>query len=206
MSDANALVWLENLWLQEGRYDQWPDSKLVAQTTLGPAEAACAFADSILPEAAARLVQDQVMKRKEEHRGAFLTFREEFLNVASMLKNPLLLLIVGQGGLVKSVQLCTPGEKPRVVNTDDARAAFDRTLAVAIDYEAARTVTVYFWPKYGHTCDLMDSIAALDFPPEKDTPATGPLSDAVVSVWEGNEETRKRIERAHARLLTRGLW
>ena len=206
MSDTKALLWLEHLWLQEGRYDQWPDTKLVAQTTLGPAEAACAFAETILPEAAARLVQDQVLKRKDEHRGAFLTFREEFVHVASMLNNPLLLLILGQGGLVKSVQLCTPGEKPRVVNTDDAREAFDTTLAVAIDYEAARTVTMYYWPKCGYTCGLMDSIAALDFPPEQDTLATGPLADAVVSVWEGNEETRKRIERAHARLLTRGLW
>ena len=206
MGDANALLWLESMWLQEGRYDQYPDSKLVAQTTLGPAEAACAFAETILPEAEARLVQEQVMKRKSENRGTFLTFRDEFLHVASMLKNPLLVLIVGQGGLVKSVQLCTPGEKPRVVNTDDAREAFDTTLAVAIDYEAARTVTIYYWPIHGHTCGLMDSIAALDFPPEQDTAATGPLADAVVNVWKGNEETRKRIERAHARLLTRGLW
>ena len=60
-------------------------------------------------EAAARLVQDQVMKRKEGHKGTFLTFREEFLHVASMLKNPLLVLIVGQGGLVKSVQLSILG-------------------------------------------------------------------------------------------------
>ena len=206
MSDTKALLWLEHLWLQEGRDDQWPESRLVAQTTLGVAEAACAFAETILPEAQARLVQEQVMKRKDQHRGTFLTFRDEFLHVASMLKNPLLLLIVGQGGLVKSVQLCTPGEKPRVVNTDDAREAFDCTLAVAIDYEAARTVTIYYWPKHGHACGLMDSIAALDFPPEQETPATGPLADAVVNVWKGNEETRKRIERAHARLLNRSLW
>ena len=207
MGDINALVWLEHMWLKEGRYDQYPDSKLVAQTTLGPAEAACLFAETVLPEAAARLVQDQVMKRKEGQKGTFLTFREEFLHVASMLKDPLLLLIVGQGGLVKSVQLCTPGEKPRVVNTDEAREAFDRTLAVAIDYEAARTVTVYYWPKHGHACGLVDSSAAINDPPKTADAATSPpLADAVVNLWKGNEETRQRIKRAHARLFTSGLW
>ena len=206
MSDANALVWLQNLWLQEGQYDQWPDSKLVAQTTLGPAEAACAFAEAILPEAEALLVKELVMKRKEMQKGAFLMYRDEFLYVASLLKEPLLVLIVGQGGLVKSVQLCTPGETPRIVDQCEAQEAFDGTLAVAIDFEASRTVTMYYWPKFWKLGSLMDSIAALDFPPKTAEKATGPLADAVINAWAGTEETRKRIQAAHARLLTRGLW
>jgi len=203
---VNSLVWLENLWLQEGRDDQWPESRLVAQTTLGPAEAACAFATSFLSEAEASLVHDRVMRRKEGRLGDFLTFREEFVHVASMIDAAVLLLIIGQGGVVKSVELCTPGEKPRVVSEEEAREAFDRTLAVAIDFEAARTVTAYCWKQHWRTLKLMGSIAEIDFPPKDNRPATGTTADAVVSVWKGDEETRKRIARAHARLLTRGLW
>mgnify|MGYP005670668653 CR=1 FL=1 len=89
---------------------------------------------------------------------------------------------------------------------DEAREAFDRTLAVAIDFESARTVTAYCWKQYWRTLKLMATIAEIDFPPKDDRPATGTLADAVVRAWEGNEETRKRIQRAHTRLLTRGLW
>ena len=206
--DACPLVWMEHLWLQAGREDQWPDSKLVAQTTLSPSEAACMFAETILPEAEARLVQELLMKRKEKHKGEFLTFRVEFLFVASVLQASLLLLVVGQGGLVKSVQLCTPGEKPRAVQQEEAQHAFDAgTVAVAIDFEATRTVTAYCWPKYWKTFALMGSIADLDFPPKVPTAlATGPLADAVVKAWGGNDETRRRIERAKQAILKHGLW
>lgn len=173
-----SLVWLEHLWLREGGGEQYPESKLVAQTTLGPVEAACVFAETILPEAEARLVQPLIMQRKEHNK--FLTFREEFLHVACRLKDPLLLLIVGQGGLVKSVQLCKPGEKPRAINQDEAREEFRHTLAVAIDYEAARTVTAYYWSWQ------LNALAPTEQPPQS--------------------ETGERIERARKRLLTSDLW
>ena len=200
--DACPLVWMEHLWLRAGREDQWPDSKLVAQTTLSPSEAACMFAETILPEAEARLVHELVMTRKGKHKGEFLTFRAEFLFVASVLQASLLLLVVGQGGLVKSVQLCTPGEKPRSVQQEEAQNAFDAgTMAVAIDFEAARTVTAYCWPKYWKTLAL---IADLDSSPK--ALATVPLADAGVNVWGGSDETRRRIERAKQATLNCGLW
>ena len=200
--DACPLVWMEHLWLRAGREDQWPDSKLVAQTTLSPSEAACMFAETVLPEAEARLVRELVMTRKEKHKGEFLTFRAEFLLVASVLQASLLLLVIGQGGLVKSVQLCTPGEKPRAVQQEEAQNAFDAgTMAVAVDFEAARTVTAYCWPKHWKTLAL---IADLDSSPK--ALATVPLADAVVNVWGGSDETRRRIERAKQATLNCGLW
>ena len=200
--DACPLVWMEHLWLRAGREDQWPDSKLVAQTTLSPSEAACMFAETVLPEAEARLVRELVMTRKEKHKGEFLTFRAEFLLVASVLQASLLLLVIGQGGLVKSVQLCTPGEKPRAVQQEEAQNAFDAgTMAVAVDFEAARTVTAYCWPKHWKTLALL---ADLDSSPK--ALATVPLADAVVNVWGGSDETRRRIERAKQATLNCGLW
>ena len=205
----NALVWLENAWLQEGRDDQWPEDRLVAQTTLGPAEAACAFAAAFLSEDEAELVHDRVMRRKEKRKGEFLTFRAEFLHVASMLREPLLLLIVGQGGVVRSVELCAPGGAPRVVNQDEAREAFDSTLAVAIDFESTRTVAAYAWPKHWKTLTLREGVVAVAPPAPAEEPTgngPAPLADAGTAPWSGGEETKRRIERAKRFLLARTLW
>ena len=202
-----ALVWLEDLWDTRNASDEhkWPESRLVAQTTLDPVQAACAFATCFLDEPQAALAQDLVLARKEKHRGEFLTFRAEFVHVASMIDARVLLLIIGQGGQVKSVELCAPGETPRVLTEKEAQGAFaGGTLAIAIDFESARTVRAYAWTLA--PLRLMGSIAPRDFPPEDPKEATGPLADAVIHVWKGNAETRKRIERAHARLLKTGLW
>ena len=202
-----ALVWLEDLWdtRNASGESKWPESRLVAQTTLDPVQAACAFAASFLDEAQAALAQDLVLARKEKHRGEFLTFRAEFVHVASMIDAHVLLLIIGQGGQVKSVELCAPGETPRVLTEKEAQEAFaGGALAVAIDFESARTIRAYAWTL--PSLHLMGSIACRDLPSETAKEATGPLADAVVNVWKGNAETRKRIERAHARLLVTGLW
>lgn len=201
-----ALVWKENLWRRDPPNDlKWPESRLVGQTTLDPVQAACAFASAFLEEAQAMTVQDLVLARKSKHRGDFLTYRAEFLHVASMLDARLLLMIIGQGGQVRSVELCTPGEKPRSVDEKEAQGAFaDGALAIAVDFESTRTIKAYAWTLA--TLKLMGSIASLDFPVDERAEAKGPLADAVVKAWKGNAETRKRIQFAHTRLLQRGLW
>ena len=204
----NALVWLENAWLQEGRDDQWPEDRLVAQTTLGPAEAACAFAAAFLSEGEAELVHDRVMRRKQKRTGEFLTFRAEFLHVASMLREPLLLLVVGQGGVVRSVELCAPGEAPRVVNQDEAREAFDSTLAVVIDFESTRTVAAYTWSTCWKTLTLREGVAVAPTASTEQPTGNGPtpLAGAEMAPWSGGEETKRRIERAKRALRDRTLW
>ena len=202
-----ALVWLEDLWDARNATGEhkWPESRLVAQTTLDPVQAACAFAACFLDEAQAALAQDLVLARKEKHRGDFLTFRAEFVHVASMIDARVLLLIIGQGGQVKSVELCAPGETPRVLTEKEAQEAFaSGALAIAIDFESARTIRAYAWAL--SPLRLVASVAGRDVLPEAPQEATGPLADAAVNVCKGNAETRKRIERARARMRTTGLW
>ncbi len=199
---TNALAWLENMWLQEGRDDQWPESRLVAQTTLGVAEAACAFATAFLGEDEARLVRERVMQRKEARKGEFLTYRDEFAFVASMLNGPLLLVVVGQSGMVKSVELCTPGEKPRVVDEDGARVAFDQMMAIAIDFESTRTVTAYCWKTRWKTYELREGVAAA----EATGGAVAPPPAAPEAPWSGAEETERRIARAKRVVDDKARW
>ena len=207
---TNALAWLENLWLQEGRDDQWPESRLVAQTTLGVAEAACAFAAAFLGEAEARLVRERVMQRKEARKGEFLTYRDEFAFVASMLNGQLLLVIVGQSGMVKSVELCSPDEKPRVVDEDGAREAFDRMMAVAIDFESTRTVTAYCWKTQWKTYELRKSVASPPPPPPPPAEATGeappPSPVTLTAARSGDEETERRLARARRIMDDKARW
>ena len=82
-----ALVWLEDLWdtRNASAENKWPEWRLVAQTTLDPVQAACVFAACFLDEAQAAMAQDLVLARKEKHRGEFLTYRSEFVHVASMI-------------------------------------------------------------------------------------------------------------------------
>ena len=210
---TNALAWLENLWLQEGRDDQWPESRLVAQTTLGVAEAACAFATAFLGEVEARLVRERVMQRKEARKGAFLTYRDEFAFVASMLTDPLLLVIVGQSGMVKSVDVCTPGEKPRVVDEDGAREAFDRMMAVVIDFESTRTVTAYCWKTRWKSYELREGVASPPPPPPPppakatgEAPAPPPSPVTPTAARSGDEETERRLARARGVVDDKARW
>tara|TARA_B110000977_G_scaffold153072_1_gene194461 strand:- start:891 stop:1613 length:723 start_codon:yes stop_codon:yes gene_type:complete len=200
------VVWLENVWIRSGADNRWPESKLVAQTTLGPAEAACAFAAAFLLEPDAHLVQDVVMQRKGERKGQFLTFRAEFLRVAAMLDACLLLLVVGQGGVVRSVELCESGAQARVVDEAGAQGALDAgALVVAIDFESSRTVKAYSW----NGCWAPLKLLANPEAPHSHLPTPPPAPAALSVAAEAcgvREQTADRIARAKRATLNSELW
>lgn len=145
------LCYVNDLWkpLEPGEVE--PTGDMVAQTSGGVVSALYNFLAVAFSDDDREPIQELIERRRYNALGAeLLTFKSEFLRLAQVTKEGIIVLTISRGGAVKSADTCKQGESPRALTLKEGRTLFEGgTMAVVVDTEGAKTVTTLYHPKHG---------------------------------------------------------
>ena len=147
------LSYVNHLWKPLEPGEKEPDDDMIAQTSGGVLNALHGFVvHAFNNDDCDRLVELLERRRGNALGAELLTFKSEFLRLAQLTTEGFLVLTIACGGAVKSVDTCKEGEAPRALTQEEARALFEGgKMAVIIDKEGAKTVTVRVHPAHSPT-------------------------------------------------------
>lgn len=137
---------LHDLWDFGTPSTAWPKWESFAQTSGGVANAVHAFAACAYGSAARAHLQKAFNQRRIERLGAgVLTFKEEFLHISRETAGGLIVVVMGTGTVVKSVDTWEPGQQsPRALSRDEARKLWAKNVrAVVVDPTGTSQLFVY---------------------------------------------------------------
>ena len=145
-----VLSYVNDLWTPLEPGEREPAGEMIAQTSGGVLNALFNFAHIAFSNDDGERLEELIERRRINALGAeLLTFKGEFLRLAQLTKEGVLVLTIACGGAVKSVDTCQKGETPRALSQEEARALFEGgTMAVVIDKEGAKTVTALAHPRH----------------------------------------------------------
>lgn len=145
-----VLSYVNDLWKPLEPGEKEPTGDMIAQTSGGVLNALFNFVHIAFRNDDGERLEELIERRRINALGAeLLTFKGEFLRLAQLTKEGVLVLTIACGGAVKSVDTCRKGEPPRALTQEDARALFEEgTMAVIIDKEGAKTVTTLEHPRH----------------------------------------------------------
>ena len=145
------LSYVNDLWkpLEPGEVE--PTGDMVAQTSGGVVNALYNFLGVAFSDDDREPIEELIERRRFNALGAeLLTFKSEFLRLAQVTKEGIIVLTISRGGAVKSADTCKQGESPRALTLREGRTLFEGgTMAVVVDTEGAKTVTTLYHPKHG---------------------------------------------------------
>ena len=144
----SALQFIEDLWSPPEPPNSPPQRQFVAGTLGGVTSARDDFARMYLYDNSGREgVKQKFLERHEQRReGARITFLSEFLYLGDIIKEGLIIGIVGKGGHVTSLYHSKHGERAQSLTREAARELFAKgTTAVSIDEHGRRAVTAIGW-------------------------------------------------------------
>ena len=143
----SALRFIEDLWSPPDPPNSPPKRQFVAGTMGGVRNAVWEFARLYLQGGHQReAVKQKIEERQKAREGARVTFLSEFLYLGDMIKEGLIVGVVGKGGHVTSLYHSKRGVRAESLTREAARELFAQgTLAVAVDESGRRAVTAIGW-------------------------------------------------------------
>lgn len=177
------LCYVNDLWKPLEPGEEEPTGDMVAQTSGGVVNALYNFLGVAFRDEDREPIKELIERRRFSALGAeLLTFKGEFLRLAQVTKEGIIVLTIARGGAVKSVNTCQQGESPRALNLREARTLFEGgTMAVVVDTEGAKTVTTLYHPKHapmGLSLWEQWTPAPRTAPPTSAAPAAPPAVEA----------------------------
>lgn len=143
---GTTLEFLFHLWETENPNDPPPEYNSFAQTSGGVVNALDMFTLLVFRESDRLHLFDDFNARRTHRLGVgVMTFREEFLHLSRKTAGGLLVVVVGVGNAVKSVDTWDPGAPaPRALNREQARALWAKdTPTVVVDTVSAQQIFLY---------------------------------------------------------------
>jgi len=144
------LCYVNDLWKPLEPGDEEPTGDMVAQTSGGVVNALYNFTGIAFGNDDRASIEELIERRRFNALGAeLLTFKGEFLRLAQVTKEGIIVLTIARGGAVKSADTCKQGESPRALTLKEGRALFEGgTMAVLVDTEGTKMVTTLHHPKH----------------------------------------------------------